>query len=66
MLVNFYTGKLDDTEAVHPALKGLVPLSAFPTFTSADAIDTVKAYAFIPTCNDVDILTVFDSDFSKM
>lgn len=66
MLVNFYTGKLDDTEAVHPALKGLVPLSTLPTFTSADAIDTVKACAFIPTYNNINILTIFDSDFSRM
>ncbi|KAI5124282.1 hypothetical protein M0805_005129 [Coniferiporia weirii] len=43
VLVTFYAGKLEDTETIIPALKGLVPLTALPTFSNVDAIDTVKA-----------------------
>lgn len=42
-LVVFYTGKLDDTETIIPALKGLVTLTKFPAFTSTDAVEVVKA-----------------------
>ncbi|KAI0794485.1 ARM repeat-containing protein [Fomes fomentarius] len=42
-LVAFYTGKLDDTETIIPALKGLVTLTKLPAFASTDAVDVVKA-----------------------
>ncbi|THH09922.1 hypothetical protein EW145_g1685 [Phellinidium pouzarii] len=35
--------KLEDIETVIPALKGLVPLTALPTFSNADAVDTIRA-----------------------
>ncbi|KZT07275.1 ARM repeat-containing protein [Laetiporus sulphureus 93-53] len=43
VLVNFYCGKLEDTETIIPALKGLVSLTALPDFTSTDAVEVVKA-----------------------
>ncbi|KZT43226.1 hypothetical protein SISSUDRAFT_1057991 [Sistotremastrum suecicum HHB10207 ss-3] len=43
VLVNFYCGKLDDSDTVIPALKGLVPLCKLPTFTSSDAIQTIES-----------------------
>ena len=45
VLVSFYSGKLDDPETVIPALNGLVSLTSLPTFSDADAGETVKAYA---------------------
>ncbi|CAL1714198.1 unnamed protein product [Somion occarium] len=43
VLVTFYCGKLEDTETIIPALKGLVALVAAPTFTSTDAVEVVRA-----------------------
>ncbi|KAH9913980.1 ARM repeat-containing protein [Epithele typhae] len=42
-LVAFYCGKLEDTETIIPALKGLVTLTALPMLTSIDAVEVVKA-----------------------
>lgn len=44
VLVNFYCGKLEDTENIIPALKGLIPLTSMPAFASTDAIEVVRAY----------------------
>ncbi|EJD07612.1 ARM repeat-containing protein [Fomitiporia mediterranea MF3/22] len=43
VLTAFYAGKLEDTETTIPALKGLVPLSGFTTFSDVDAVDIAKA-----------------------
>ncbi|EMD39279.1 hypothetical protein CERSUDRAFT_82017 [Gelatoporia subvermispora B] len=43
VLVTFYCGKLEDTETIVPALKGLVSLTSLPTFTGTDAIEVVNA-----------------------
>ncbi|KAH9930313.1 ARM repeat-containing protein [Fomitopsis serialis] len=43
VLVSFYCGKLEDTETIIPALKGLVSLTAMPAFASADAIEVMNA-----------------------
>ncbi|EPT02988.1 hypothetical protein FOMPIDRAFT_1142982 [Fomitopsis schrenkii] len=43
VLVNFYCGKLEDTENIIPALKGLIPLTSMPAFASTDAIEVVRA-----------------------
>ncbi|CDO69761.1 hypothetical protein BN946_scf184766.g6 [Trametes cinnabarina] len=43
VLVSFYCGKLEDTETIIPALKGLVTLTKLPAFTSPDAVEVVKA-----------------------
>ncbi|TFK91443.1 ARM repeat-containing protein [Polyporus arcularius HHB13444] len=42
-LVAFYCGKLEDTETIIPALKGLVTLTKLPLFTSIDAVEVAKA-----------------------
>ncbi|CCM00251.1 uncharacterized protein FIBRA_02280 [Fibroporia radiculosa] len=43
VLVAFYCGKLEDTETIVPALKGLVSLTAMPDLTSIDAVEVMKA-----------------------
>ncbi|GJE98061.1 Dos2-interacting transcription regulator of RNA-Pol-II-domain-containing protein [Phanerochaete sordida] len=43
VLVLFMCSKLEDTETIIPALKGLVSLVTQPAFTSVDAVDVVKA-----------------------
>jgi DNA repair/transcription protein MET18/MMS19 len=43
VLASFYCGKLDDTETIIPALKGLATLTALPTFSSTDATSVVQA-----------------------
>ena len=43
VLASFYCEKLDDTETIIPALKGLVTLTALPTFSSSEATSTVQA-----------------------
>ena len=43
VLVTFYCGKLEDTETIVPALKGLVTLVGAPGLTSTDAVEVVKA-----------------------
>ncbi|KAI0738521.1 ARM repeat-containing protein [Daedaleopsis nitida] len=42
-LVAFYSGKLEDTETIIPALKGLATLTKLPLLTSIDAVDVAKA-----------------------
>ena len=42
-LVAFYCGKLEDTETIIPALKGLVTLTKLPLFASSDAIEVIQA-----------------------
>ncbi|PCH36357.1 ARM repeat-containing protein [Wolfiporia cocos MD-104 SS10] len=42
VLVAFYCGKLEDTETIIPALKGLVPLADLPPFTSTDAVEVMN------------------------
>lgn len=42
VLVTFFRGKLDDTETIIPALRGLVALVAKPAFGSNDAIEVVR------------------------
>ncbi|KAF8347787.1 Dos2-interacting transcription regulator of RNA-Pol-II-domain-containing protein [Amanita rubescens] len=44
VLTSFYCGKLDDTETVIPALKGLVILTALPSFTSEEATTVIRAF----------------------
>jgi DNA repair/transcription protein MET18/MMS19 len=43
VLVLFYCDKLDDTETIIPALKGLVPLTSNTSFTYEDAVTTIRA-----------------------
>ncbi|EIN09656.1 ARM repeat-containing protein [Punctularia strigosozonata HHB-11173 SS5] len=43
VLVTFYISKLEDTETVIPALKGLVTLTANSAFTGLDAAEVAKA-----------------------
>ncbi|OBZ73673.1 MMS19 nucleotide excision repair [Grifola frondosa] len=43
VLVTFYCGKLEDTETIVPALKGLVSLTSLNAFTSSDAVEVMKA-----------------------
>ena len=43
VLVQFMASKLEDTETIIPALKGLVSLVTQPAFTSIDAGYVVKA-----------------------
>ncbi|KAI1791817.1 ARM repeat-containing protein [Ganoderma leucocontextum] len=42
-LVAFYCGKLEDTETIIPALKGLNTLTKLPLFASSDAVEVAKA-----------------------
>ncbi|EJF59029.1 ARM repeat-containing protein [Dichomitus squalens LYAD-421 SS1] len=42
-LVTFYCGKLEDTETIIPALKGLNTLSKLPLFASSDAVEVANA-----------------------
>ena len=42
-LVAFYCGKLEDTETIIPALKGLTTLTKLPAFASTDAVEVAKA-----------------------
>ena len=46
-MVKFMCDKLDDTETIIPALKGLASLVTQPAFGSIDAVDVMKAYVFI-------------------
>ncbi|KAI0352164.1 ARM repeat-containing protein [Trametes cingulata] len=43
VLTTFYCGKLEDTETIIPALKGLATLTKLPAFTSSDALEVIKA-----------------------
>ncbi|KAI0831813.1 ARM repeat-containing protein [Trametes gibbosa] len=43
VLTAFYCGKLEDTETIIPALKGLVTLTKLPAFTSTDAVEVIRA-----------------------
>ncbi|KAF8489304.1 ARM repeat-containing protein [Gautieria morchelliformis] len=43
VLTAFYCDKLDDTDTIIPALKGFVPLTSNASFTSDDAVLTIKA-----------------------
>lgn len=43
VLVTFYCGKLDDTETIMPALKGLATLASLATCTSSDVEDIIRA-----------------------
>ncbi|KAI0079355.1 ARM repeat-containing protein [Panus rudis PR-1116 ss-1] len=43
VLVTFYCGKLEDTETIIPALKGLTTLVSQPAFSSTDAVEVIKA-----------------------
>ncbi|GBE89610.1 MMS19 nucleotide excision repair [Sparassis crispa] len=43
VLVTFYCGKLEDTETIIPALKGLLSLTSMPLFASNDAVEVMKA-----------------------
>ncbi|KAF8517882.1 ARM repeat-containing protein [Hysterangium stoloniferum] len=43
VLVKFFCGKLDDSDTIIPALRGLVPLTANKSLTSDDVIASVKA-----------------------
>ncbi|KAM6497040.1 ARM repeat-containing protein [Amanita muscaria] len=42
VLTTFYCEKLDDTETIIPALKGLVTLSALPSFSSSEASIVIR------------------------
>jgi len=43
VLVTFYCGKLDDTETIVPALKGLATLASLLTCTPSDVEDIIRA-----------------------
>lgn len=43
VLVHFMCSKLEDTETIIPALKGLSSLVTQSAFTSADAVDVVRS-----------------------
>ncbi|KIK80675.1 hypothetical protein PAXRUDRAFT_833382 [Paxillus rubicundulus Ve08.2h10] len=43
VLVTFYCSKLEDTETITPALKGLSHLVSFPSFSSNEVSDTLSA-----------------------
>lgn len=43
VLVGFYIGKLEDTETVVPALKGLAIMAPLPAFISNDTIEVFRA-----------------------
>lgn len=43
VLITFYCGKLDDTETIVPALKGLVTLAALQTGTAPDIEQIVRS-----------------------
>ncbi|KAI0773303.1 ARM repeat-containing protein [Trametes elegans] len=43
VLTTFLCGKLEDTETIIPALKGLATVTKLPAFTSTDAVEVVKA-----------------------
>lgn len=43
VLVTFFRGKLEDTETIIPALKGLVALVTKPAFGSSHAVDILQA-----------------------
>ncbi|KAI0372603.1 ARM repeat-containing protein [Pilatotrama ljubarskyi] len=43
VLTTFYSGKLEDTETIIPAIKGLATLTKLPAFTSSDALEVIKA-----------------------
>ncbi|EKM50673.1 uncharacterized protein PHACADRAFT_178404 [Phanerochaete carnosa HHB-10118-sp] len=43
VLVHFMCSKLEDTETIVPALKGLMSLVTQPAFTSSDAVDVVES-----------------------
>lgn len=43
VLVTFYTERLDDSDTVIPALKGLLCLSQLPTFTAIEATEVFQA-----------------------
>ena len=46
MLISFYCEKLNDTETIIPALKGLVTLTALSSFTSEEASTVIEAYVY--------------------
>ena len=46
VLVKFMSEKLDDTDTIIPALKGLASLVTLPAFTSVEAVDVMKAYGY--------------------
>jgi DNA repair/transcription protein MET18/MMS19 len=52
VLTAFYVGKLEDTETIVPALKGLLSLSLLTPFTSAEATTVVNAYDCLPIAVD--------------
>jgi hypothetical protein len=54
-LTAFYIGKLEDTETIVPALKGLLPLSRLSPFTSSEAVDVVNAYVYHLACGWRDV-----------
>ncbi|KAI0629374.1 ARM repeat-containing protein [Trametes polyzona] len=43
VLTTFYCGKLEDTETIIPALKGLVTLTKLPAFAATDALEVIRA-----------------------
>jgi DNA repair/transcription protein MET18/MMS19 len=43
VLTSFYCEKLDDTETIIPALRGLASLTTLPTFSSSEATSVVQA-----------------------
>ena len=49
VLVTFYCDKLDDTETIIPALKGLALLASLSTCASNDTMNILRGYAiFLP------------------
>lgn len=43
VLIGFFKSKLEDTETIIPALKGILNLTPFPSFISEDAIEIAEA-----------------------
>ncbi len=47
VLVAFFRGKLEDTETIVPALKGLVALVTKPAFGASNAVDVMQGWVQI-------------------
>ncbi|KAI0047844.1 ARM repeat-containing protein [Auriscalpium vulgare] len=71
VLLGFFTSKLDDTETVIPALRGLLALTAVPSLIEADAVEIctsvfahVKMQALVQAQRFI-VFSIFDSLIAK-
>ena len=63
VLTVFYCDKLDDTDTIIPALKGLAPLTSNTSFTSDDAVTSIKAWVLVMIWVRYLILNLFCQNF---